>query len=122
MTMEFAGNANLYLAAGGESPMERAGAQIDPAEVVNWMLRRGRHMTHMREFGDEMCRRIVAAGIPIWRAFCSVRTLHPQVVASAYIWHRDEAGAVRLTAPHEFTQSEEYSTSPIAEIKRSGRT
>ena len=37
------------------------------ADVVRWMLKEGRHNTHMREFGDEMCRRIVAAGIPLWR-------------------------------------------------------
>src|SRR5713101_8418735 len=91
------------------------------ADVVRWMLKEGRHNTHMREFGDEMCRRIVAAGIPIWRAFCSVDTLHPQIVASAYIWRREESGAVRLTAPHAFTSSPEWSTSPIAELKRSGR-
>src|SRR5262245_14259960 len=118
MTMEFAGNANLYLAAGGESPMERAGAQIDPAEVVNWMMRDGRHMTHMREFGDAMCRRIVAAGIPIWRGFCSVDTLHPQIAASAYIWRREEKGAIRQSAPHSFFDTKEWSTSPIPALKR----
>jgi hypothetical protein len=36
------------------------------------MLKEGRHNTHMREFGDEMCRRIVAAGIPLWRGFCAL--------------------------------------------------
>src|SRR5262249_6486335 len=88
--------------------------------VVNWMLREGRHITHMREFGDEMCRRIVAAGIPICRGFCSVATLHPQVGATAYIWRRNAPGAVRMTASHSFTQTQEFTTSPIAEIKRSG--
>ena len=72
------------------------------AAVVQWMLREGRHLTHMREFGDEMCRRIVAAGIPLSRAFCSVGTLHPQIAASAYVWKRDAAGAacVELPANH----------------------
>jgi len=94
--------------------VQRSGA----AEVIKWMLRDGRHITHMREFGDEMCRRIVAAGIPIWRGFCSVSTLHPQVVASAYIWRREESGAVRRTAPHAFRDSEEWATSPISEVRR----
>ena len=53
------------------------------ARVVAWMMRDGRHLTHMREFGDEMCLRIVAEGIPLWRAFCSVATLHPQIAATA---------------------------------------
>jgi hypothetical protein len=41
------------------------------ADVAQWMLKEGRHNTHMPEFGDEMCRRIVAAGIPLWRGFCA---------------------------------------------------
>jgi hypothetical protein len=52
------------------------------ADVVRWMLKEGRHHTRMREFGDEMCRRIVAAGIPLWRGFCAVGTLHPQVAGA----------------------------------------
>jgi adenylate cyclase len=101
---------------------DRSAEHTGAAEVVTWMMRKGRHMTHMREFGDEMCRRIVAARIPIWRAFCSVDTLHPQIVASAYIWRREEQGAVRRTAPHSFFASQEWTTSPIAELKRTGHT
>ncbi len=80
------------------------------------MMRDGRHLTHMREFGDEMCRRIVAAGIPLWRAFCSVGTLHPQVYGSAYIWRRDTPGAVRFTATHSFENDAEYAPSIVQSI------
>ena len=90
------------------------------ARVVEWMMRDGRHLTHMREFGDEMCRRIVAANIPLWRAFCSVATLHPQIAATAYIWRRSTPGAVRFTADHSFGNAPEYTTSPIAEVQRTG--
>jgi adenylate cyclase len=91
------------------------------ARVVEWMMRDGRHLTHMREFGDEMCLRIVAAGIPLWRAFCSVATLHPQIYGSAYIWRRDTPGAVRFTANHSFENEAEYANSPIAVVKRGRR-
>jgi adenylate cyclase len=90
------------------------------ARVVEWMMRDGRHSTHMREFGDEMCRRIVAADIPLWRAFCAVGTLHPQIAASAYIWRRDTPGAVRFTADHSFASDPEFTSSPIAEVQRTG--
>src|ERR1019366_9254750 len=91
------------------------------AQVVAWMMREGRHMTHMREFGDEMCRRIVAAGIPIWRAFCTATTLHPQISGTAYVWRRDQPGAERITATHAFQRSEEMASSPIATVTRTGR-
>lgn len=92
-----------------------------PARVVEWMLREGRHLTHMREFGDEMCRRIVEAGVPLSRAFCAVGTLHPQIAASAYVWRRNAPGADRFVADHDFRQSPEYNASPIAIVQRTAK-
>jgi hypothetical protein len=62
-----------------------AASAIHPraARVVAWMLHDGRANTHMRQFGDEIGRRVVEAGIPLWRAFCAIRALHPQIAASA---------------------------------------
>jgi len=91
------------------------------ASVVAWMLRDGRRNTHMREFGDEMCRRLVEAGIPLWRAFCGIRTLHPQIVASAYVWHRGGTGAERRLAEHGTEKTPDFIRSPIALVRRTGR-
>jgi len=77
-------------------------------------------MTHMREFGDEMCRRIVAAGIPIWRAFCTTKTLHPEIYGTAYVWRRDQPGTARITATHGFQQTEEVTSSPVVAVEKSG--
>src|SRR5215469_13570712 len=101
--------------------MSEAGHHEIASRVVDWMLRDGRHMTHMREFGDEMCRRIVAAGIPLSRAFCSVGTLHPQIFGAAYVWKRGAPGAVRLVAQHDFTTSEEFKSSPIETVQRTAQ-
>jgi adenylate cyclase len=84
------------------------------------MMREGRHLSNMREFGDQMCRRIVAAGIPIQRAFCSTKTLHPEVYGTAYLWRRDQPGAERLTAPHGFQRTDEMVSSPIVAVEKSG--
>jgi len=88
------------------------------AEVVQWMLSDGRRNTHAREFGAEMCRRIWAAGIPIWRGFCFVSTLHPEIHAAAYTWSRAEAGAMRVVAGHDLSESAEFVESPIAAVRR----
>ena len=47
-----------------------------------------------------MCRRVVEAGIPLWRAFCGIRTLHPQIAASAYVWRarRNRGGTPHRSA------------------------
>jgi adenylate cyclase len=90
------------------------------ARVVAWMLHEGRRNTHMREFGDEMCRRVVKAGIPLWRAFCAIRTLHPQIAASAYVWRRGEGTAERRTAEHGIDKTAPFVQSPLTEVTRSG--
>jgi len=101
-----------------DSPEDSVLAQdAGAAGVVRWMLHQGRHMTHMREFGDEMCRRIGGAGIPLWRAFCGVGTLHPLVAAAAYVWRRGEVGAVRRTAGHGLRQTAEYQASPLFTVE-----
>ncbi|HUN53511.1 MAG TPA: adenylate/guanylate cyclase domain-containing protein, partial [Candidatus Sulfotelmatobacter sp.] len=85
------------------------------------MLHHGRHMTRMREFGDEMCRRIVAAGIPISRGFCAVGTLHPQIQAAAYTWRRGDADAMRRLAEHGLRDQANFRNSPIAAVQASRR-
>ncbi|MBV8451338.1 MAG: adenylate/guanylate cyclase domain-containing protein [Deltaproteobacteria bacterium] len=92
------------------------------AEVVQWMLSDGRRNSRMREFGAEMCRRIIAAGIPIWQGFCFVSTLHPEVSAAAYIFNRDAATAMRVVAGHDLSNSPEFIESPIAEVRRTQET
>ena len=82
------------------------------------MLSDGRRNTRMREFGDEMCRRIVAVGISIRRAFCFVATLHPEIRAAGYIWNRDEAIAMRVVVGHDLTSSLEFIENPIAGVIR----
>jgi adenylate cyclase len=86
------------------------------------MLSEGRLNASMREFGEQMCVRIVAAGIPIWRAFCVVGTLHPLVAASGYLWKREQQGTVRLLAEHGLLASPEFMQSPIAAARQEGRT
>jgi adenylate cyclase len=91
------------------------------ARVVAWMLHEGRANTRMREFGDDMCRRVVEAGIPLWRAFCAIRTLHPQIAASAYVWRRGEGTAERRTAQHGIEKTPAFAQSPLTQVTVTGR-
>src|SRR6202045_1805322 len=40
---------------------------------------------------DGFCQRVVAAGVPLWRAFAGMRTLHPQWGGYTYTWRRDRS-------------------------------
>ncbi len=90
------------------------------APVIQWMLNDGRVTVHnMSEFGDRLCLRIAEAGIPIVRAFCGVRTLHPLVAATAYIWHHG-GGVERVTATWKDTESPEFNENPLAQVSITG--
>lgn len=88
--------------------------------VVAWMLHDGRRFTRMREFGDALCGRMVAAGLPVWRAFCGVRTLHPQIAATAYFWYRDGDGTGRVQADYATSGSATFRSSPVVAVQESG--
>lgn len=92
------------------------------ASVVKWMLYEGRLIPRMREFGDEMCRRIVAAGIPLYRGFCLVETLHPQLYGAAYIWRRDHQGAERKRGARGLPERPVFVNSPINEVRRTSKS
>ena len=38
---------------------------------------------------DGFCRRLVEAGVPLWRGYAAMRTLHPQWGGYGYHWRRD---------------------------------
>jgi adenylate cyclase len=96
-------------------------SQNSAAGIVSWMLHEGRFNTRMREFGHELCQRIVAAGIPIVRSFCYVGTLHPQVAASAYIWKRGEAQSNRIPVAHGLEERPDFVQSPLMTVRRTGQ-
>jgi adenylate cyclase len=90
-------------------------AMSKAAPVLHWLIKEGRFTVHnMRDTGDKLCEQIVAAGIPIVRGFCGVRTLHPLVAATAYIWRRGE-GTGRIIATWEQTEDPEFNDNPLAQ-------
>ena len=61
----------------------------------------------------DTCRRTVAAGLPLYRVGVFVRTLHPNVLGRAFIWHADK-GTVEVTeAAHGLLETEAFLKSPI---------
>jgi adenylate cyclase len=69
---------------------------------------------------DGLCRRLVEAGVPLWRAFAGMRTLHPQWGGYGYTWRRD----LDATRPEQYERGSEYEQnwldSPFAWLVRQG--
>lgn len=70
--------------------------------------------SEIREIFAGCCRRLVAAGIPVSRAFLSYRTLHPLFASVFLIWERgkDDVRVRELLHERAFT-SEEWLGSPM---------
>jgi adenylate cyclase len=54
-----------------------------------WAVHEGLRRTPTAILFEDFCRRLVAAGVPLWRAFAGMRTLHPQWAGYTYTWWRD---------------------------------
>jgi adenylate cyclase len=58
-------------------------------ELHLWAVREGLRRAPAATLFEDFCRRLVAAGVPLWRAFAGMRTLHPQWGGYTYTWWRD---------------------------------
>jgi adenylate cyclase len=58
-------------------------------ELHLWAVHEGLRRTPTAILFEDFCRRLVAAGVPLWRAFTGMRTLHPQWAGYTYTWWRD---------------------------------
>src|SRR5215469_3501589 len=58
-------------------------------ELHLWAVHEGLRRTPTATLFEDFCRRLLAAGVPVWRAFAGLRTLHPQWAGYTYTWWRD---------------------------------
>ena len=58
-------------------------------ELHLWAVREGLRRAPAAPLFEDFCRRLVAFGVPLWRAFAGMRTLHPQWAGYTYTWWRD---------------------------------
>jgi adenylate cyclase len=54
-----------------------------------WAVEQGLDGTDAEALFDGFCQHLVAAGVPLWRAFIGMQTLHPQWLGYSYTWQRD---------------------------------
>ncbi|MGH7128557.1 MAG: adenylate/guanylate cyclase domain-containing protein, partial [Planctomycetaceae bacterium] len=78
------------------------GRQI--VELHMWVVREGIRGTAAAALFDGLCRRLVSAGVPLWRALAGMPTLHPQWGGYSYTWRRDR----NAIEPGQFGRGDEY--------------
>ena len=83
--------------------------------VLNWIVSEGRLIPFTAEFLEELGNALIAAGVPLLRATLHTRTLHPQVLATIWLWRRGEHGT-QLDREHGVEITAAYLQSPIRVI------
>jgi adenylate cyclase len=74
-----------------QSPITFASSTTDGRinELQLWAVREGLRRAPAAPLFEDFCRRLIASGVPLWRAFAGMRTLHPQWAGYTYTWWRD---------------------------------
>ena len=73
-------------------------------ELHVWAVGEGLRGTEAAPLFDGFCQRLVGAGVPLWRAFAGMRTLHPQWGGYGYTWLRH----LNAIQPSQFERGDEY--------------
>jgi adenylate cyclase len=105
-------------AAPGRSPPE-ASPECDTGAVARWLTDGAPSATQPLAVMAQLCERLVAAGIPLWRTALFVRTLHPAVMGRRFTW-RPEAGVQTTEAGFEMLETDNYRMSPVVHVYRTG--
>jgi len=88
--------------------------------VVDWLIDGARSAPQPQQVLAELCDRLVACGIPLWRVAVFVRTLHPNVMGRRFIW-RPGAAVETSEAPFELLETAEFRDNPIARVYETSR-
>jgi adenylate cyclase len=88
------------------------GRPIPGGLIVDWILSGDSRRKDGIVMFDELCWRMVAQDIPLWRANLSVSTLHPQIMGLGFRWHRN-GGVIEFQVRHGMERHKDYLESPM---------
>ena len=89
------------MAAPGAAPAP-GGAPVDVAPIVDWLLERAVGAFELPALVDELCPRLVQAGLPLLRVNASFSLLHPLIRAQSITWWGQQQPLENNRMPHGF--------------------
>jgi len=102
-------------------PTTIAALPIGPkvVELNIWAIRQGLDGADAQSLFDGYCARLVEAGLPLWRGFAAMRTLHPQWNGYGFEWRR-AANAIESESYERGGDAKaEFQNSPFAYLIKS---
>jgi adenylate cyclase len=93
---------------------------IEVRKIADWLIDGARSSPVGTDMMSELCERLIAAGIPLWRVGFFIRTLHPDIYGRNFIWKPGEPVSVG-TVDFDILASPEFNASPLAIVFREAR-
>jgi adenylate cyclase len=94
-------------------PVERRPTGGTLEDVADWLLGAAREIEDTAELFDELCWRLIAAGLPVARATLHMRTIHPLFLSFGCRWRRATGRTDEVGAAHGALEMPVYRDSPI---------
>lgn len=87
--------------------------------MEKWLLREGRLVRRPDAFLEQLMKRVLEAGIPVWRTYIGLQLVHPQLQAMGFLWRRGQmVETVARAYGVQFTPA--YIGSPLQEVREGG--
>jgi adenylate cyclase len=80
--------------------------------VIAWLVDGARTARRPEDVLAELCDRLLACGLPLYRVAVFVTTLHPNVMGRRFLWRRGE-GVLVTEADYGITATDTYRRSPV---------
>ena len=84
--------------------------------LLGWLLREAPAAPSARDLVEQFARGMLAGGIPVWRLWLSIRTLHPQLISTGFTWEDNGKGVQQNTVTHEMLLDQRFLDSPVKVI------
>jgi adenylate cyclase len=92
----------------------------DIREVLDWLAGGALSGAESQDVLAQLCDRMAAAGIPLWRTAVFVTTLHPDVMGRRFLW-QTESGVTTSDALHSLVDTDDFRNSPVAVVYKTGK-
>jgi adenylate cyclase len=92
----------------------------DIHQVLAWLAGGALSGPNSEDVLAQLCQRMLAADIPLWRGAVFVTTLHPDVMGRRFLWQA-ESGVTVSNAFHSLVEQDEYRKSPFTTVYETRR-
>jgi adenylate cyclase len=83
--------------------------------VVDWLAGGALSGPNSADVLAQLCERMIACGIPLWRAAVFVTTLHPDIMGRRFLWQAS-SGVTTSEALFALTETDDFRKSPFATV------